>query len=103
MNTSDYELSDLNDFKFSWVKTELEVDALFEPGTFKLFLPTALNILERRESVEKPNLLDEEEDKRNSPLKTPFYGRPNYFPALLQNRQFATKLESALDVSKGNL
>ena len=80
MDTSGYQVSDLENFEFWWEKVQLDVDAVFRPGTDTPFSSTAFEDLEMGGGpVKNTNLFDEEEDKENS-------GKPAQPPALLRSR-----------------
>ena len=71
LDTSSYQVSDLQDIEFNWEKTQLDMDAVIRPGIDSLFSPTTFGELSMEGSVENPIVLDEEEDKENAPLSTP--------------------------------
>ena len=48
-------------------------------------------------SAENPILLDEKEDKKNSPVTTPVPERPTRSPALLRSRLWGTRIENVPD------
>ena len=73
METSGYQLSDLDDFEKYWENDQLDVDADSIPGIDTPVSQTAFNELELGEN---PILLDEEEDKDNSFPKPPVSQRP---------------------------
>ena len=75
-DTSGYQESDQHVVEFYWESDQLGVDAVFSPGCDSPFSPTALDDLEKGGSAENPILLEEEEDKENSPLTTPVSERP---------------------------
>ena len=71
LNTSSYQVSDLQDIEFNWENSQLDMDAVFRPGIDTTFSPTTFyDSLMRDVSVENPIVLDEEEDKENAPLTT---------------------------------
>ena len=76
MDTSGYQVSDLDVVEFYWESDQLGVDAVFSPGCDSPFSPTALDDLEKGGSAENAFLLEEEEDKENSPPTTPVSERP---------------------------
>ena len=81
LDTSGYQVSaDLVDVEFYWENDQLDLDAVFRPGIDTPFSPTAFDDLEMGGSAENPILLDEEEDRENSPptktTTTPVSGRP---------------------------
>ena len=97
MDTSGYQVSDLDDVEFYWEKDQLDVDAVFRPGIDTPFSPTAFDDLEMGSSAEKPILLDGEEDKENSPPTTPVSERPTRPTALQRSRPFGTRIENVPD------
>ena len=70
LDTSSYQVSDLEDIEFNWENSQLDMDAVFRPGIDTPFSPTTLNDLSMEGSVENPIVLDEEEDK-DPPPSTP--------------------------------
>ena len=79
LDTSCYQVSDLEDIEFNW--ESLELDAVFRPGIDTPFSPTTFDDLSMEESVENPIVLDEEENKENSaPTTTPVSERPTEPP-----------------------
>ena len=78
MDTRRYQVSaDLDDVEFYWENDQLDVDTVFRPGIDTPFSPTAFDDLKMGGSAENPFLLDEEEDKENSPPPTkPVCERP---------------------------
>ena len=97
MNTSGYQVSDLDDVEFYWENNELEVDAVFRPGIDTPFSPAVFDDLEIRGTAEKYIMLDEEGDKENSPPITPVPERPKRTPAMLTNCLFGTRIENNAD------
>ena len=68
LNTSSYQVSDLEDIEFNWENPQLNKEALFRPGINTPFSPTTFHDLSMGEgSVENHIVLDEKEDKENSP------------------------------------
>ena len=94
MDTSEYQMSDLDDVKFYWEKAQLDVDAAFRPRIDTPFFPNAFDDLEMGGSAGKPILFDEEEDKENSPPTTPIPEKQSRPPAMLRSRPFGTKIEN---------
>ena len=104
MDTSWYEVSDLDDIFFYWENDQLDLDAVFRPGIHFPFPTTALDDFEMGGgSAENPILLDDEEDKENSPPTTPVSERQTQPPALLRTRPFGTRLESIPEYAYRNL
>ena len=67
LDTSSYQVSDLEDIEFICENSQLEMDAVFRPGTDTPFSPTIFDDLSMEGSVENPVVLNEEEDKENAP------------------------------------
>ena len=55
LDTSSYQLSDLEDIEFNWENSQLEMDAVFRPGIDTPFSPTIFDVLSMEGSVEKPH------------------------------------------------
>ena len=71
LDTSSYQVSDLEDIEFNWENSQLDLDAVFRPGIDTLSSPTTFDALLMGDgSVENPIVLDEEEDKENAPPPT---------------------------------
>ena len=98
MDTSGYQVSaDLDDVEFYWENDQLDIDAVFRPGIDTPFSPTAFDNLDMGSSAENPILLDEGEDKDNSPpTRTPVSERPTRPPALLRSCPFRTRIKKFL-------
>ena len=65
LDTSSYQVSDLEDIEFNWENSQLDMDAVFRPGIDTPFSPTTLDdLLMGDGSVENSIVLDEEEDKK---------------------------------------
>ena len=63
LDTSSYQVSDLEDIEFNWEDSQLDMDAVFRPGIDTPFSPTTFDdLLMGDGSVENPIVLDEEED-----------------------------------------
>ena len=90
LNTSNYQLTDLEDIDFNWESSQLDMEAVFRPGIETPFSPTTFDDLSMEGSVENPIVLDEEEDKENSAptTTTPVSERPPETPWLLRSRAF---------------
>ena len=64
LDTSSYQVSDLEDIDFNWENSKLDMDSVFRPGRDTPFSPTKNdNLSLEGSSVENPIVLDEEEDK----------------------------------------
>ena len=71
LDTSSYQVPDLEDIEFNWENSQLDMDAVFRPGIDTRFSPTTFDYLSMGGSVENPVVLDEEEDKEHAPPSTP--------------------------------
>ena len=92
LDTSSYQLSKLEDIVFNWKNSQL--DSLFRPGIDTPFSPTTFEDLSMEGSVEKPIMLDEEEDKGNAPPPAPSIPvseRSTEPPRLLRSRDLEQK------------
>ena len=98
LDTSSYQVSDLEDIEFNWEYPQLDMDAVFRPGIDTPFSPTTFDdLLMGDESVENPIVLDEEEDKENDPPTTPESVRPTEAPRLQRSRAFGARMENVTD------
>ena len=59
LDTSSYQVSDLEDIKFNWEKSQMDMDAVFRPGIDTPFSPTTFQDLSMEGSVENLIVLDE--------------------------------------------
>ena len=105
LDTSSYQVSDLEDVEFNWENSQLDMDAVFRPGIGTPFSPTTFdNLLMCDGSVENPIVFDEEEDKENAPPPaTPESNRPTEPPRLQRSRAFGTRIEKVPDYVYRNL
>ena len=81
------------------------MDAVFRQGIDIPFSPTTFDDLSMGGSVENPIVLDEEEDKENSPAapSTPESVRPTEPPRLQSSRPSGTRIEKIPDYVYRNL
>ena len=71
LDTSSYQVSDLEDIEFNWENSQLDMDAVFRTGIVTPFSPTTFDdLLVGDGSVENPIVLHEEEEKENAPPPT---------------------------------
>ena len=93
LDTSSYQVSDLEDIEFNWENSQLDLDAVFRQGIDTPFSPTTFDdLLMGDGSVENPIVLDEDEDKENAPPpSTPESVRPTEPPRLQRSRAFGGK------------
>ena len=104
LDTSSYQVSDLEDIEFNWENPQLYMDAVFRPGIDTTFSPTTFDdLLMGDGSVENPIVLDEEEDKENAPPSTPGSVRPTEPRRLQRRRAFGARMENVPDYVFGNL
>ena len=97
LDTSNYQVSDLEDIEFNWENSQLELDAVFRPGIDTPFSPTIFDDLFMEGSVENLIVLDEQEDKENAPSSTPESVRPMEPPRLQKSRAFRARTENVPD------
>ena len=103
LDTSSYQVSNLEDIEFNWENSQLEIDAVFRPGIDTAFSPTTFDdLLMGDGSVENPSPLDEDEDKENAPT-TPESLRPTEPHRLQRSRVFGTRMENVPDYVFRNL
>ena len=103
LDTSSYQVSDLEDIEFNWENSQLDMDSVFRPGIDTPFSPTVFDdLLMGDGSVENPIVLDEEEDKENAPT-TPESARPNEPPKLQRSCAFGARIENVPDYVYRNL
>ena len=94
LDTSSYQVSDLEDIEFNWENSQLDMDSVFRPGIDTPFSPTVFDdSLMGKGSVENPFVLDEEEDKENAPT-TPESVRPTEPPRLQRSCAFGARIEN---------
>ena len=105
LDTSSYQVSDLEDIKLNWEGSQLDMDAVFRPDVDTAFSPTTFDdLLMGDGSVENPIVLDEEEDKENAPpITKPESVRPTEPPRLERSRAFGASIENVPDYFFGNL
>ena len=104
LDTSSYQVSDLEDIEFNWENTQLDMDAVFRPGIDTPSSPTTFDDLSMAGSVENTIVLDEEEDKENAPPPTtPESVRPTELPRLQRSRASAARMENVPDCVFRNL
>ena len=105
LDTSSYQVSDLEDKEFSWQKSQLDMDAVFRTGIDTPFSPTTFDDLTIEGSVENSIVLDEEEDKENAPPppSTPESVRPTEPPRLQRSCAFGARMENVPEYLFRNL
>ena len=106
LDTSSYQVSDLEDIEFNWENSQLEMEAVFRPGIDTPFSPTTFDdLLMGDGSVENPIVLDGEEDKENAPPSpsTSESVGPTDPPRLQRSRAFGARMENVPDYVFRNL
>ena len=104
LDTSSYQVSDLEDIEFNWENSQLDIDAVFRPGIDTPFSPSTFDDFSMEGSVENPIVLDEEEDKENAPPpSTPESVRPTEPPRFQRSRAFGARMENVRDYVFRNL
>ena len=103
LDTSSYQVSDLEDIEFNWEKSQLDMDAVFRPGIDTPFSQTTFDDLIMEGTVENPIVLDEEEDKENAPPSTSESVRPMEPPRLQRSRASGARMENVPDYVFRNL
>ena len=104
LDTSSYQVSDLEDIEFKWENSQLDMDSVFRLGIDTPFSPTVFDdLLMGDGSVENPIVLDEKQDKENAPPTTPESVRPTEPPRLLRSRAFVARMENVPDYVFRNL
>ena len=100
LDTSSYQVSDLEDIEFNWKNSQLDMHAVFRPGINTPFSPNTFDDLSMGKSVENPIVLDEEQDKENFPPtpSAPESVRPMEPPRLQRCQAvFGTRIEKVRD------
>ena len=104
MDTSSYQVSDLEDIEFNWENDQLDLDAVCRPGIDTRYSPTTFDdLLMEGSSVGNPIVLDEEEDKENAAPSAPVSERPTEHPRFLRSRAFGARIEKVPDYVLRNL
>ena len=105
LDDSSYQVSDLEDIEFNWEDSHLDMDAVFRPGIDTPFSPTTFDDLSKEGSVENLIVLDEGQDKENSPPtpSTPESVRPTEPPRLQRSCPFGARIENVPDYVYRNL
>ena len=99
LDTSSYQVSDLEDIDFEWKNSQLLMDAIIRPGIDTPFSPTLFDDLSMEEKVENSIVFDEEENKDNAPPppSTPETVRPREPPRLQRGRICGARIENLPD------
>ena len=99
IDTSRYQVSDLDDVEFYWKHDQLDTDAVFRPGMDTPLSTSNFNVFELGSIPENPILIIEEQDKKESSPPpthptTPLSERPTEPPALIRSRPFTKRIEN---------
>ena len=94
LDTSSYQVSDLEHIEFNWEDSQLDMDAVVRPSIDTPVSPTTLEDLSMGGSAENPIVLDDEENKENAPPTTPVSDCPTEPPRLLRSRAFGARIEN---------
>ena len=94
MDTSGYQVSDLDNFDFYWEKDQLV--SVIRSGTDTPFPPSFFDVFEMVSMDENTILIDEEQDKEKSlpHPTTPVSERPSLRPVLTRSCPFGTRIEN---------
>ena len=104
LDTSSYQISDLEDIEFNWEDSQLDMDSVYRLGIDTPFSPTVFDdFLMGDGSVENPIVLEEEQDKENAPPTTPVSEHSTEPPRLLRSRAFGARIENVPDYVYINL
>ena len=95
----EYEVSDPEDFEFSWEDPAVDMDSVHRPGTDTQFSTSIFDDFHWGSTAANPIKFDDEEDKENSaPTTTTTESeRPTEPPRLQRKPSFGTRLESLPD------
>ena len=94
LDTSSYQISDIEDIEFNRENSQLDMNAVFRPGIDTPFSPTTIDDLSMEGSVGNPIVLDEEEDMEKAPPSKPESVRPTEPPRLQRSRAFGARIEN---------
>ena len=99
LDTSNQQVSDLEDIDFNWENSQKDMNAVFRPGKDTPFSPNASDDLSIEGSVDKPIVLNEEEDKETAPPppSTAESVRPTEPLKLQRSRAFGARIENVPD------
>ena len=99
-DTRAYELSNLEDIKFSLEDPAVDMDSVYRPGIDTPVSPSIFDDFPMEGSTAaNPIIVDDEEDKEKSApsTTTPESDRPTEPPRLLRSRPFGTRMENVPD------
>ena len=87
LDTSSYQVFDLEDIEFNWENSQLDMDAVFRPGTDTHFSPTTFDDFSMKGSVENAP----------PPPTTPESVRPTEPPRLQRRQAFGARMKNVPD------
>ena len=92
LDTSGYQVSDLEDIECDWEDPDFNMNAVFRPGVDTCVSLSTFNDFELGSVTENPFLIDEEqhEEKFHPFPTTRVSKRPTQSSALMRNRPFGT-------------
>ena len=96
MDTSECQVSTLDDVELYWKNEQLDVGAVFRPGIDAPFSPSNINDFETDSMAGNPLLIDEEHDKDISPghhLTPPLSERSTQPPVLMKGPHMEQELK----------
>ena len=98
MDTSECQVSDLEDNDFHWEPFDFNMDAVFGPSVDTPFSLSTFTKCEMGSMSENPILIDEEQDRKNSPLPRPptstVSERPTHTLVLMRSCRTGTRSDS---------
>ena len=103
LDTSSYQVSDLEDIEFNWENLQLDMDTVLKPRIDTPFSSNIFDDLSMGGSVENPILLDQEEEKENTLPSTPESVRPTEPPRLQRSRALGARIGNVPDYVFRNL
>ena len=103
LDTSSYQVSDLEDIEINWENSQLDKDAVFRLGIDTPFSLATFDDLSMEWSVENPIVLRVEEDKETAPPWTSESIRPMEPPRLQRSRACGARIENVLIYAFRNL
>ena len=105
LDTSSYQVSNLEDIEFNWENSQFDMDAVFRPGKDTPFSPTTFDDLSTEGSGENLIVLTEEEDKESAPPppSTPESVRPTRPPRLQRSRASGARVDNVPEYVFRNL
>ena len=99
METSGYQMLDLEDVQFYWEELVSNIDAVFQPIIASPFSHSTFNGFKMSSKAEEPILIYKEQDKANifSHPTPPVFERQTQTTVLMRNCPSGTKTENVAD------